>query len=359
MPDHNGERTEKATLKRRKDARKKGNVARSLEVNSALVLLTATSVIALTFDYFFGNIRGMMSDVFSQLFSYQISVDSISHFALLGFLFLMKLLAPLFISILLIGAAGNVLQFGFLITGVPLKPDLNNISPLTGLKRIFSIKSAAELAKALLKISVIGSVIFVTISGALKNFTPLVDQSPTQIAAFFGNTMLSVAFRAAIALMILALLDYCFIRWEHEKSLRMTKLEVKEELKEHEGNPLFKSRIRTVQRDISFRRMMSKLPEADVIITNPEHYAIAIRYVSGEMNAPVVIAKGAKKIAEKIKTSAVKKNIPIIENRQLAKSLFKTCELGSETPAQLYKGVAEILADVYRLRQMDTNESTK
>ena len=351
MPDQSRDKTEKATPKRREDARKKGNVARSLDVNSALVLFAGTIVLSLTSDYFFGSIRGMMQDVFSQLPVYEISVASVRFYTVQAMMFLLKLLAPLLLTVLLVSTTANVLQVGFLISGEPLKPDLKKINPVNGLKRLFSIKSTVELVKGLLKISVIGVVVYVTISGAAKEIVTLMDQSITQVVVFLSGAVLKMALRASIALVILAALDYCFTRWDYEKNLRMTKLEVKEEIKELEGSPLIKSRIRNVQRETSYKRMMSEVPKADVIITNPVHCAIALRYVSGEMNAPVVIAKGAKGIAKKIKTSAEGFAIPVVEDPPLARALFKKCELGMETPEELYKGVAEILASVYRSRQ--------
>jgi len=351
MPEQAGEKTEKATPKKKEEARKKGNVAKSPEVNSALVLLTGTLVIAFTSSYFFGNIRAMMQDVFSNLSTFQVSQESIRFYSGQVILFMFKLLGPLVLSILVIGTTSNVMQIGFLITGEPIKPDLKKISPLSGFKRIFSARTVAEFVKGILKITTIGLVIYITINSASKDFIPLMDQSLAQVVAFLGNTILKVALRASVALVILAAMDYVFQRWNYEKSLRMTKDEVKQEHKEFEGDPLLKSRIRSIQRETAQKRMMSEVPKADVIITNPIHYAVALKYESGEMSAPKVIAKGARKIAEKIRAIAEEHNIPIIENPPLARSLFKMCEVGMETPIDLYKSVAEILAYVYRLKQ--------
>jgi flagellar biosynthesis protein FlhB len=352
MPEQSaGEKTEKATSKKREEARKKGNVAKSTEVNSALVLLTGTVVMAWTSSYFFGNLQVFMHGIFSNLNAYEVSQDSVRFYSMQTIFFLLKVIGPLILSILVIGTTANVLQIGFLISGESIKPDIKKLDIFKGLKRMVSAKSFAELVKGLLKITIIGIVIYITISGASKDFIPLMDQSLVQVISFLGKILLKVALRASIAMIILASLDYAFQRWEYEKSLRMSKDEVKQEYKEHEGDPLLKSRIRSIQRETAQKRMMSDVPNADVIITNPIHYAVALKYDSGEMSAPVVVAKGARKIAEKIKNIAKEHNIPIVEDPPLARALFKTCEIGMETPIELYKSVAEILAYVFRLKQ--------
>jgi len=355
MPDTGAERTEQATPKRREDARKKGNVAKSFEVNSALVLLTGTLVLSFTANYFYNSMSGMMREVFTHFNDYQISISSIQLYSLQGSLFLVKLLAPLVLSILIVGIGANVLQVGFMMSGEVIKPEIKKIDPFSGFQRLFSMKSVVELLKSIIKITVIGLVIYFTIKGAAKDFIPLMDQSVIQIINFLGHNLMKVAIRSSVAMIVLAAMDYAFQRWEYEKELRMTKQEVKEEFREHEGDPLVKSRIRSIQRETARRRMISEVPKADVIITNPVHYAVALKYVSGEMNAPQVIAKGARKIAEKIKEIATENGIPIVENPPLARALFKMCNIGMEVPMDLYKSVAEILAYVYRLKQKVIN----
>lgn len=351
MPEQTGEKTEKATPKRREEARKKGNVAKSNEVNSSLVLLTGTLVFIFFSHHFFANIQGLMHEIFENLNGYDLSQESLRFYNAQTILFVIKVLTPLVLSVLIIGTTANVMQVGFMITGEPLKPDMNKINPLNGFKRIFSAKSAEELIKGLLKITTVGVVVYITIIGAAKDFIPLMDQSIAQVASFLGHTIMKMALRTSIALVFLAAFDFVFQRWDHEKSLKMTKDEVKQEMKQYEGDPLIKSRIRSVQREMSHKRMMSEVPNADVIITNPIHYAVALKYVSGEMNAPVVVAKGARKVAEKIKQIAREHDVPIVENPPLARALFKMCDVGQETPVDLYKSVAEVLAYIYRLKQ--------
>ena len=355
MPDSSAERTEQATPKRKEDARKKGNVAKSFEVNSAVVLLVGTLVLSFTANYYYSSLGGMMRDVFTHFNDYQLTTDSVRLYTLQGFVFILKLLGPLVLSVLVVGAGANVLQVGFMMSGEVIKPDLKKIDPLSGFKRLFSMKSVVELIKGVIKITIVGFVIYFTIKSAAKDFILLMDQSVTQIMIFLGHTLLKVAIRASVALIVLAALDYAFQRWEYEKDLRMTKQEIREEFKEHEGDPLIKSRIRSIQREVARKRMISEVPKADVIITNPVHYAVALKYISGEMNAPQVIAKGARKIAEKIKEIAAENDIPIVEDPPLARALYKMCNIGMEVPMDLYKSVAEILAYVYRLKQKVMN----
>ncbi|MEE9170972.1 MAG: flagellar biosynthesis protein FlhB [bacterium] len=349
MPD-TADKTEKATPKKREDARKKGNVAKSMEVNTAAVLFTGTLALAFAGTSFLGNITSMMTVVFQNVADFEVTAADLRSYSYQGLLFLLSTLAPIVLSILVMGTTSNLLQVGFLITGEPLKPALKKISPMNGLKRLFSVRSLEELAKSVIKLTIVGLVIFVTIKGAAKNFVPLMDSSVVNIFSFLGTTMLKVALRASIAIIIMAALDYGFQRWEYEKKLRMSKQEVKEELKEFEGDPLMKSRIRGLQRQAARQRMMSEVPKADVVITNPIHYAVALKYDSDEMDAPLVVAKGARKLAEKIKEIANEHDVPIVENPILARSLYKMCELGMAVPTDLYVSIAEILAYVYGLK---------
>ena len=351
MPDTGGERTERATPKRREEARKKGNVARSVEVNSALVLFTGTVVLGLLAHTMLGNIQGLMREVLGHAGQYSISGENIRTYSVQLFVFLLRTTGPVLLSVLVIGVTANVMQVGFLISGESLKPDPRKLDPIAGLQRMFSVRSLAELAKGLIKIVIVGLVIYATMHSAIREFIPLMDKSLGQVVSFLGVTMLRISVRASVALIVLAALDYAFQRWQHERDLRMTKQEVKEEYKEHEGDPLVKSRIRSLQREMARNRMMAEVPKADVVITNPVHYAVALKYQAGEMSAPVVVAKGARKIALKIREIAEQHDIPIVEDPPLARALFKSCEVNMEIPVELYKSVAEILAYVYQLKE--------
>ena len=351
MPATAAEKTERATSKKREDSRKKGTVVKSTEVNTAVILLTGTLALSFTASYFVGNIRFFMTDVFTHATEFEITATNIQGYSYNGILLLLKTVGPILLSIFLLGITANVMQVGFMVSGQALKFELKKISPLSGFKRMFSAKSVADLVKSIIKIIVVGFLIFSAIKSASEDFIPLMDQNVAYIFAFIGMTMLKISLRASMGIVALAAFDYAFQKWEYEKSLRMTKQEVKEEIKEQEGDPIMKARIRSIQREASRKRMMTEVPKADVVITNPIHYAVALKYKSEEAEAPIVIAKGARKIALKIKEIAKEHGVPIVENPKLAKTIYKMCDLGMQIPLDLYRSVAEILAYVYGLKQ--------
>lgn len=350
MPETGGERTERATPKKKEDARKKGNVAKSTEVNTAVVILTGTVVLALSGAQMVTNIAMIMKGIFENLSGFELSPATLPDYGKWGFVQLIKIVGPVAISVLVVGVTANVLQVGFMLSGEMLKPDLKKISPVAGFKKIISVRSLAELVKGVIKLAIVGLVIFVTIKGASSEFIPLMDQSIYEVLGFLGLTMLKISLRACVAIVFMAALDYAFQKWDYERNLRMTKQEIRDEYKEHEGDPLIKSRIKSLQRDVARRRMIAEVPNADVVITNPIHYAVALKYDAEVMNAPVVLAKGSRKIAERIKKIAGDHSIPVIENPELARALYKLSDIGMPVPVELYQGVAEILAYVYNLR---------
>jgi len=351
MPETAAEKTERATSKKREDARKKGTVVKSTEVNTAVVLLTGTLALSFTASYFVGNIRFFMTDILAHATEYEITASNIQSYTYNGILFLLKTIGPILLSILVLGLTANVMQVGFKVSGEAIKFELNKISPLKGFKRMFSSKSIAELVKSIVKILVVGLLIFSVIKSASKDFIPLMDQNVGYIFSFIGMMMLKISLRASIGIVVLAAFDYAFQKWEYEKNLRMSKQETKEEIKEQEGDPIMKARIRSIQRDASRKRMMTEVPKADVVITNPIHYAVALKYKAEDAEAPIVIAKGVRKIALKIKEIAKEHNVPIVENPKLARTIYKMCGLGVQIPLDLYGSVAEILAYVYGLKQ--------
>lgn len=351
MPDTAQEKTERATQKKRDDARKKGTVAKSQEVNTAIILLTGTLMLSLTASYFIGNVRFFMADTFSHATDYVITSQSIRAYSLHGVTFLVKTLGPILLAALIFGLIANVMQVGFMASVEAIKPQFKKINPINGIKQKFSARTVADTIKSLLKLCIIGVLIYSTIKSASKDFIPLMDQSIGDIFSFLGMMMLKIALRASVALLVLAAFDYAFQKWEYEKQLRMSKQEVKEEIKEYEGDPVLKSRIRSLQRETARKRMMTEVPKADVVITNPIHYAIALKYNSDDFDAPVVLAKGARKIAQKIKEIAKENDVPIVENPELARALYKMCDIGMQIPMDLYHSVAEILAYVYGLKE--------
>jgi flagellar biosynthetic protein FlhB len=244
----------------------------------------------------------------------------------------------------------NVIQVGFLFSWEPLTPKLSKLNPLEGMKRLVSLRSLTEMVKFVAKVVLVGIVVYTVVRKEIPFMMPLAGQSIQDIGSYICTTILRIMLRTSWVLLVLAILDYAYQRWEFEKGLRMTRQEIKDEHKQSEGDPLVKSRIRRVQREWARRRMMEAVPQADVVITNPLQLAIAIAYENDTMVAPQVLAKGAGPVAVRIREIARSYGIPIVENKPLARALFKDVDLGQQIPAALYKAVAEVLAYVYRLK---------
>jgi len=344
------ERTEQATPKRKSEARKKGNVPMSIEVNTAIVLLVGTLVFAIFSRYFMNGLRYSCIAVFGHLADLELTESNLPKYALMAGKNAAALLTPVLGSVLIAGVVANAIQHGFLLSPEAIKPKLEKINPIEGAKRIFSGRSMVELVKGVLKIGLVGYVGYVTIIGQFRDYFPLVDQDITQIIAFIGTMIFKIMIRAVIVLILLAAFDFAYQKYEFERKIRMTKQEVKEEFKQTEGDPLVKSRIRAIQRQNARRRMYADVSKADVVITNPVHVAVALRYDADEMSAPIVVAKGLRKIAERIKEIARQQGIPIVENPIIARMLYKTAEVGSAISIDMYQAVAEILAQLYNQR---------
>ncbi len=254
----------------------------------------------------------------------------------------------MFVLVLAVALLSSVMQVGVQFTA--LRFQANRINPLNGLKRVFSVNGVGELFKGLFKLVVIGYVTYVSINGELAELMSLSKLSLGGIV-FQNFTLLAKLFgRVALALVILAVFDYLFQRWQHEQRLKMTKQELKEELKQTEGDPQLRSRVRQIQREMSRARMMQNVPKADVVVTNPTHYAVALEYDREVMSAPKVTAKGADFMAERIKAIARENDVPIVENPAVAREVYQQVEIGEEVPEQFFRAVAEILAYVYRLK---------
>jgi flagellar biosynthetic protein FlhB len=253
---------------------------------------------------------------------------------------------------LIAGAVGNIGQIGFEIHGEPLRPKLAKLNPISGVKRLFSLKALVDLAKSIIKILIIGGIAYGFIKSQMEGFPPLMQQGVGQILLFIAQAAFKILFLVCLALILLAFLDFIYQRWQHEEDLKMTKQEVKDERKQVEGDPKVKGRIRKAQLEMAARRMMEAVPEADVVITNPSHLAVALKFEASQMHAPTVIAKGAGHIAERIKEVARNHQVPIVEDKPLAQTLFKMVEIGEFIPEELYRAVAEILAYVYRIKGM-------
>jgi flagellar biosynthesis protein FlhB len=346
------EKTEPATPKRRREAREKGQVAKSRELTTAVLLL----VTFLTIRIFANSIYTNLSELLQLFLTFPINVedavkigDIINVYASCLWVFA-KIMAPILLISALVAIVLNYLQVGFMFTLKPLIPKFNKLNPIEGFKNIVSKNALVELVKSILKIGVIGYVIYDYLSSNFTVIPELLGMEMGATAIFIGNTIINTGIRVAAVLIVISVFDFAYQLWDFEKKLKMSKQELKEEYKMTEGNPQIKSKIREKQRQMSLRRMMTEVPKADVIITNPTHYAIAVKYDSTRAEAPIVVAKGMDIIAQKIKEIAKENNIPTVENKPLAQALYKSVEIGDMVPAELYKAVAEVLAFVYSLK---------
>ncbi|MFQ5454896.1 MAG: flagellar biosynthesis protein FlhB [Nitrospirota bacterium] len=349
MPDNDLDKTEQATPKKREEARKKGKVAKSKEVSSASLLIAAIGLF-----YFMGvkmlqNIFAMSQRILLISGTFKMNTENLyALFVELSY-YLFFLLFPFMALIMVVGLSVNILQVGFNLTTENLSFDLNKINPVNGFKNIFSKHAIVEVIKSFLIISLLGVIGFLIIKGDINNIAGVIGLETNQILFYLFKMLFKVLKYVGLAVIVMAILDYAFQKWEYERSLRMTRQEIKEELKESEGDPLIKSKIRSAQMKISLLRMMAEVPRSDAVITNPTHIAVALKYESKEMGAPKVVAKGADYMAEQIKNIAKKHGVPMVEDKPLAWSLYRIVEIGQEVPPSLYKAVAEILAYVYKL----------
>ena len=349
MPEQFEERTEQATPRRREKAREKGDVPKSRELTSLfpvwtifLYLLFGSALFTSLLNYFGASLRrGVTMRLTETALMDVFRADAMQ----LGMMML-----PLFMLILAGVLIVHFLQTGFLLSSVPLTPDLAKISPLQGIKRIFSINTLYETVKGIFKVVVLGAVLYFMLKKEVFNIPLLIDMDIRTIVDFSFVQIKKIIMISVLVLTVFAAVDYAFQRWQYSRNLKMTKQEVKEEYKEVEGSPLIKARLKSIQREMARRRMMQEVPRADVVITNPTHYAVALKYNFGKMGAPRVVAKGANLIAAKIKEIARQNGVPVFEDKPLARTLFSTLDVNQEIPEAFYKAVAAILAQVYRMK---------
>ncbi|HMK61499.1 MAG TPA: flagellar biosynthesis protein FlhB [Dissulfurispiraceae bacterium] len=349
MPEQFEERTEQATPRRREKAREKGDVPKSRELTSLfpvwtifLFMLFGGTMFTSLLTYFSNSLRrGITLRLTESTLIDVFRADTMQ----LGLIML-----PLFVIIFVGVMVVHFLQTGFLITSTPLTPDLTKLDPLQGIKRLFSINTLYETVKGLLKVAVLGAILYFMLKKEVFTIPLLVDMDIRNIIEFSFGQIKKIVMISALVLTVFAAADYAFQRWQYSRNLKMTKQEVKEEYKEVEGSPLIKARLKSIQRELARRRMMQEVPRADVVITNPTHYAVALKYESGKMGAPKVVAKGANLIAAKIREIAGSSGVPVIEDKPLARALYSAIDVNQEIPEAFYKAVAAILAEVYRLK---------
>jgi flagellar biosynthesis protein FlhB len=342
-------KTEKATPKRKQEARKKGNVAKSPEINTAITLLVAVILFRVGGKMLYQYLSYIATNYFSRLNEIPITMDNIYSVFLEVLFHILIIMAPIMLIFLAAAIISNLIQVGFLLSLDPIKPKLSKLNVIKGAKNLFSKNALANLFKSIAKVSVVAYLAYSTIRDNLSSIVNFFYQDVEANLMELGGIALSILTKITIAFVIIAILDYIFQRYKRAEEMKMSKQEVKDEYKRSEGDPLIKSAIRRKQLEMARRRMMTEVPKADVVVTNPVHVAVAISYDAKEMKAPKVVAKGMNKIAERIKELAKEHNIPLVENPPVARALYKACEVDKEIPADLYSTVAEILTYVYKL----------
>ena len=343
-----GEKTEEPTAKKRADARKKGQVGRSQELNTAFVLLVGFFSLKFLWDSIYLSIASYTTYVFSNL-NQSVDTENIIHIFIGIIVVLAKTAFPIMFAIMLIGLAINFFQVGLNFNTESIEFKLDKLNPINGFGRIFSKRSLVELAKSFFKILVIGFFLYRFIHEQLLAMPQFMFFDLTTSLALVAEIIFQMAFIVIGVIMIMALMDYGYQKWQTTQDLKMTKQEVKDEMKQSEGDPQIKGKIRQKQRQMAMARMMKEVPKADVIVTNPTHYAIALSYQQG-MSAPLVVAKGQDLVAQRIKEIAREARVPIIENKPLARAIYAAVQIGDAIPQELYQAVAEVLAYVYRLK---------
>lgn len=344
------EKTEQPTTQRREEFRKSGQVAQSREIGTILILLG----VSVTLYFLSRQLLGVTMGMFEKTFEFDIQDAARDGNILLMFSKLggtaFSMIAPVFLVALLMAIIASVGQIGFLFSWENVSPNLERINPLNGLGKIFNLRSLVEGVKSVFKIALLGGVGFLVLKDEIRSLPHLAQVPVGDLFIHIGNILFRLTMTVCIPMAILAVLDFMFQKWDLDKRMRMTKQEVKEEFKQREGDPLIKARIKRIQRDLAQKRMMTKVPKADVIITNPTHIAVALKYDRTSMAAPVLVAKGADRIAEKIKEIARANGVPVVENKPLARTIFKTMKIGHAIPKSLYNAVAEVLAYVYKVK---------
>lgn len=344
------ERTEQATPRRIQEARRKGQVAKSTDLTGALLLLAMIALLYAIQDKFILDLRRYLTNYYSNVGSVDLTEKSLLLVLNNSSLFLLKLVAPFLAVAMLVGLASSIVQVGFLFSTEVLKPRASVLNPISGLQKMFSVRSLVELVKSVLKFIIIGGVTYSLIKANLGSLMMVFNLSAEGIYSAIIGFVITVAWWAALAYLALSVLDYMYQRYDYKKNLMMSKQEVKEEYKQTEGDPHIKSKQREIRRSMSMNRIITEVPQATVVVTNPTHLSIALKYQQGEMSAPVVVAKGANWLAVRIKEIARENRVPVVEDKEVAQFLYQAVEIGQEIPIEIYQAVAQILAMVHRLK---------
>lgn len=340
------ERTEQASPRKREQARRRGEGPRSKELTDGFNLLAGLLALWLSISYGLTQSGYLLTDTLLNLGPREYDSGAIGGIFTYIVSRSLILCAPVMLMVLLITGLVNVLQAGFIFSGEKLQPNFGKLNPIKGFQRILSLKGAVETLKNIIKLIIVGAVLYTYLRDHWIELVSSVTLPPIGLVTLYSRMAFELGLRLVLFLLALAIADYFYQRWEFERGLRMTKQEVKEELKQYEGNPLIRQKIRQRAREIAMTRMLAEVPQADVVVTNPTHYAVALRYAE-ELGAPTVVAKGVDAVALRIRVIAQEHEVAIEESPELAQTLWKTVEVGEQIPVELYEVLAEILARVY------------
>jgi flagellar biosynthetic protein FlhB len=349
-PESGGEKTEDASGRKLSKAREEGQVAKSNEIPSVFVLLGGIIALWASAAHIYNNV--------AEVLHYNLNFERISEVTRLDVVELLAvhsekwllICLPLFAGVYLTALLSNVAQVGFAISWKAIEPKFSKLNPISGFKQKFSSRSVVEMIKNLVKIGVISMVVYYAIKAELDNITRLYDNSIGQILLFLVDISFWIVIKVCLIMLVVALLDYAYQKWKFLEDQKMTKQQVKEEAKQTEGDPMIKSRIRQLQHEAARKRMMTDVPDADVVVTNPTRLAVALKYDGMTMDAPKIIAKGAGPVAKNIRKIARENDIPLVEDKQLARNLYSHVDIGGDVPIEYYQAVAELLAYVYKLK---------
>lgn len=344
------EKTEQASGKRLSDAKNKGNVGKSMDLSSVLSLFVAFFTINILGFFIYRCLLKNMQTSFTGLVVPDFTGNTLTNLFFDNVKDLLIIVSPIMVGLLIVGLISSYLQTGFRLTLDPLKPSLNKLNPINGVKNLFSVKAVMKLIMGIVKVLATAFPAYLIISKEVEVVQNLSGVGFAGVFVYAWQAIFALTIKILAILFVIAIVDYIYQKWQWKKDLRMTKQEVKDEKKQSDGDEATKKRIQGMQRSMLMKLMMEDVPNSDVVVTNPTHFAVALKYDSMSMGAPVVLAKGADLVAQRIKEVAKEKNIPIMEDKYLAQTLYKTIEVGQEIPQTLYQAVAKVLSYVYKLK---------
>lgn len=354
MAEDKEQKTEAPTGKRIADARKKGNIPRSADLNSAVIVFASAVLLLWQWHALFEVTRERMVTCLGDLPTRDFTIPALQNLAVGLTRDVVVAVAPILLALTLVGVVTSVSQTGFHFSWEGLKPSAGKLNPINGFKRIFSLRGVIETFKGVLKIAVVGYFSYQVIQGRYVQIVTAIQLDRAHLGALLGDTSWAIAWRSALSLFVLGVADYAYQRWDWWRNLKMTKQEVKDEHKQQEGSQEVKGAIKKKALQAARRRMMQEVPKASVVVTNPTHFAVALRYERDGMEVPIVVAKGTDLVAKRIRDIAREHQVPLVENKPVAQALYRQVEVGDAIPAEMYAVVAEILVAVSRADKKTT-----